>query len=112
MRLFNIGLPELVFIVLLTFIVLGPQRAVEAAGNLGRWIRKVIKSPFWRDLVSTSNDLKDIPRKIMDDAEIQKTLDDIDRSTRIGKSKLDRATTQNETKKGEIEVEEHKISPN
>jgi Sec-independent protein translocase protein TatA len=74
-KIFNLGLLEIVFIVLLAFIVLGPEKAVEEAGNLGRWVRKIIKSPFWRDLVSTSRDIQDIPRKIMDDAEIQKTLE-------------------------------------
>ena len=81
MQIFNISLLEFVFIILLAFIVLGPEKGVEAAGNLGRWIRKVVKSPFWRELVSTSKDIKDIPRKIMDDAEIQKTLNDIERSS-------------------------------
>jgi Sec-independent protein translocase protein TatA len=82
MELFNIGAPEFLFIVLLVFIVLGPKRAVDMAGQVGRWVRDLVKSPFWRDIVSTSKDIKDIPRKIMDEAEIQNTIDEIERSTK------------------------------
>ncbi|MCB2202952.1 hypothetical protein KQH56_02995 [bacterium] len=82
MELFNIGAPEFLFILLLVFIVLGPKRAVDLAGQVGRWVRDMVRSPFWKDIVSTSKDIKDIPRKIMDEAEIQNTIDEIERSTK------------------------------
>ncbi len=111
MQIFNLGLLEIAFIVLLAFIVLGPQKAVEEAGNLGRWIRKIIKSPFWRDLVSTSKDIKDIPKKIMDDAEIQKTLEDIDRSARINLSPSVNTESREKSAKGESIDDEHRTIP-
>lgn len=112
MQIFNLGLLEIVFIVLLAFIVLGPQKAVEEAGNLGRWIRKIVKSPFWRDLVSTSKDIKDIPKKILDDAEIQKTLEDIDRSAKINFSSSVNTESQEKSAKVESIDDEHRIIPN
>lgn len=81
MEFLNIGVLELIFILLIAFIILGPKRAVETAGQIGRWIRKLISSPFWHDIVSTTRDIKDLPRKIMDDAELQKTIAEIERST-------------------------------
>ncbi|MDY6873777.1 MAG: hypothetical protein SVR81_07420 [Chloroflexota bacterium] len=81
MELFNIGAPEFLFILLLVFIVLGPKRAVDLAGQVGRWARDLVRSPFWKEIVSASKDIKDIPRKIMDEAEIQNTIDEIERST-------------------------------
>lgn len=114
MEVFNIGALEVVFIVLLAFIVLGPQKAVEAAGDLGRWIRKVVKSPFWRNLVSTSQDIKDIPRKLMDDAEIQQTLEEIERSTREMNTQLHGSQAEgksNAVNKSEGPEEEHRIMP-
>lgn len=112
MKTLNLSLLEIVFIVLLAFIVLGPEKAVKEAGNLGRWIRKIIKSPFWRDLVSTSKDIKDIPRKIMDDAEIQKTLEDIDRSVNIKFSSSAQTENHEKPEKGEGIDEDHNILPN
>jgi Sec-independent protein translocase protein TatA len=111
MQIFNLGLLEIVFIVLLAFIVLGPQKAVEEAGNLGRWIRKIVKSPFWRDLISTSKDIKDIPRKIMDDVEIQKTLEDIDRSAKINFSSSVNTDNGEKSAKNESIDDEHRILP-
>lgn len=111
MRIFNVGLPEFVFIILLVFIVIGPEKAVKEAGNLGRWIRRVIKSPFWKDLVSTSQDIKDIPRKILDDAEIQKTLDEIDRSTNNIIMPQEEKKSKGKSRNPQTVNEENKIRP-
>ena len=82
MEFFNIGILEFTLILLIALIVLGPQKAIKSAGKLGRCFRDLFKSPFWRDLISTSREIKDLPRKFMDDAAIQETLDEIERSTR------------------------------
>ncbi len=81
MKLFNVGSLEFVFILLLAFIVLGPEKAIKAAGDVARWIKGLTSSQFWKDLVSTSREIQDIPKKLMEDAEIQKTIADLDRST-------------------------------
>ena len=81
MEIFNVGILEFLFILLLAFIILGPKKAVELAGEVGRWVKDFVKSPFWREIVNTSRDIKDIPRKLMDDAEVQRTIDEINRTT-------------------------------
>jgi Sec-independent protein translocase protein TatA len=81
MKVFNVGALEFVFILLIAFIVLGPEKAIKAAGDLARWIRGLTRSQFWQDLVSTSKEIQDIPKKLMEDAEIQNTIADLDRST-------------------------------
>lgn len=81
MEIFNIGILEFLFILLLAFIILGPKKAIELAGEVGRWVKDFVKSPFWREIVNTSRDIKDIPKKLMDDAEVQRTIDEINRTT-------------------------------
>ncbi|MBG0786873.1 MAG: twin-arginine translocase TatA/TatE family subunit [Anaerolineaceae bacterium] len=81
MEIFNIGILEFLFILLLAFIILGPKKAVELAGEVGRWVKDFVKSPFWREIVNTSKEIKDIPRKLMDEAEVQQTIDEINRTT-------------------------------
>ncbi|MFN2303634.1 MAG: hypothetical protein ACK2TV_07865 [Anaerolineales bacterium] len=81
MKVFNVGGLEFVFILLIALIVLGPKKAVKAAGDVGIWIRKLMSSQFWKDLLATSREIQDLPKKLMDEAEIQKTLAEIDRST-------------------------------
>jgi len=80
MELFNIGILEFLFIILLALVILGPKKSVKIASDIGRWVRKFLNSPIWKDITQTSKDLRDIPQKIMDDAEIEHTLEDIDRS--------------------------------
>jgi len=88
MKVFNIGIPELVFLGLLALIVLGPERIVKTARSLGIWVRKVTKSPLYQDVVTTSQELRDLPRKIMRESgleepinEINKTLGDYEHET-------------------------------
>lgn len=100
MEIFNIGALEFLFILLLAFIILGPKKAVELARKVGQWVRDFVKSPFWKDIVSTSKDIKDIPRKIMDDVEIQNTIDEIERSTKeVNESLKGTTPTKEELKK-------------
>jgi Sec-independent protein translocase protein TatA len=82
MKVFNVGALEFAFILLLALIVLGPKKAVKAAGDMGVWIRKLFNSQLWKDLRSASKEIQDLPKKMMDEAEIQKTLAEIDRSTK------------------------------
>lgn len=102
MKLFNVGGLELLFILLLAFIVLGPEKAIKAAGDVARWIRGLTKSAFWRDLVSASEEIRNIPTKLMDDVELQSTIEDLEKTW--GKTKR----TINETNK---EIDQHSISP-
>jgi len=81
MQIFNIGALELVFILLLAFIILGPKKAVKTAGDVGRWVRDLASSQFWKDLMSTSREIQALPKRLMDDAEIQQTIKELDRAT-------------------------------
>lgn len=83
MEIFNVGILEFLFLLLLAFLILGPKKTIETAGDIGRWFKEFVKSPIWKDIVRTSRDLKEMPRKLMDDVEIQKTIDEIDRSAHV-----------------------------
>ncbi len=82
MEFLNIGVLEFLFILLLVFIVLGPKKAVETARQVGGWIRDVLQSPIWRELISTSNEIRDIPKKLMDDAEMRSVIKELDQYDR------------------------------
>lgn len=99
MKFLNVGVLEFVFILLLAFIVLGPKQAVKTAGEIGRWIKKLVSSSFWRELVSTSKQIQELPRKFMDEAEIQDTLKDLERSTNAINSSLEPYLSVNEEEK-------------
>lgn len=81
MKFLNVGALELLFILLLAFIVLGPEKAIKTAGDVARWIRDLTRSEFWQDLVETSKEIQNLPKALMEDDELQSTFDDINRST-------------------------------
>ncbi|MHB8806315.1 MAG: Sec-independent protein translocase subunit TatA/TatB [Anaerolineaceae bacterium] len=76
----GIGFSEIIFILILMVIILGPKKMVEGARDLGKTIRKVTHSQFWKDAVKTSREIRDIPRKIIDEAEIEDEVKEINRA--------------------------------
>ncbi|HUV15664.1 MAG TPA: hypothetical protein VMW28_03765 [Pelolinea sp.] len=81
MNLFGIGPLEFLFIVVIAVIVLGPKGMVDAARETGKFIRKIVRSPVWRDIVDASREIREFPRKIVREAGIEKDLEDLRRST-------------------------------
>jgi len=77
MKLFNIGLPEVLLLLILIFIILGPSRLVSSARSLGSWFRKVSKSQLWKEILSTSNEIKEFPQKIMKEADLDEEMNSL-----------------------------------
>jgi Sec-independent protein translocase protein TatA len=103
MQIFNVGALELLFILILAFILLGPKRTITTARNIGAWIRNLVKSPFWRDIVRTSNEIRELPKKMMDDAELQKMIEELDLSTQEIKDILIQSQLETETELSKLE---------
>jgi hypothetical protein len=50
---------------------------VDYSKAAARFVRRVVRSPFWRDLVSTSEEIKDIPRQLVKEANLEESLRDL-----------------------------------
>ena len=70
MRFFNIGSLELLFILLVALIVLGPARMISYARDTGRMIARVTRSSYWRSFLETSQEIQDFKRTIMREANL------------------------------------------
>lgn len=77
MEIFNIGPLELVIVLVLALIVFGPERMAKYARDSAIFIRKIIRSPFWRDLVSTTEEIKSIPQQLVKEADLEDSLREI-----------------------------------
>jgi Sec-independent protein translocase protein TatA len=108
MQIFNVGVLEILFILILAFVILGPRKTVKTARDVGVWVRNLAKSPIWRDIVSASNEIRDLPKKLMDDAELQRMVEELDLSTQEVKGMLSQAgqKTENELTKLEDEIDQ------
>lgn len=79
MDILGIGPLELLFILIIALIILGPNDMVKAGKTLGKYMRKIVTSPTWKAIQTTSQELKYLPQKLIRDAgldEIDKDLPD------------------------------------
>jgi sec-independent protein translocase protein TatB len=95
MQLFGIGPLELFLIMIIAVIVLGPKGMVTAAREAGKLIRKITRSPLWREIVETSNEIREMPGKIVRDAGIEKDLEDLRKSTHSTFNEIERSHLPN-----------------
>jgi hypothetical protein len=40
---------------------------IEAAQKIGQWIRKIVKSPVWKEIMGYSQDIRELPKMLMDE---------------------------------------------
>ena len=74
MEFLNIGTGELLLILALAFIVLGPGRISKLGRDIGSGIRKLNRHQAFRDAVNTTEEIRNYPRKIMQDAMLDRPI--------------------------------------
>ncbi|HKJ37650.1 MAG TPA: hypothetical protein VJ972_02665 [Anaerolineales bacterium] len=87
MEILGIGASELVFVVIIALIVLGPKDMQKAGRTIGKWMRDIVTSDGWKVFQKTSNELRNLPSRMMRDAnqELDKFKKDINTSLDVGK---------------------------
>lgn len=64
MQFLGISPTELIFIVIILFIVLGPQDLVKVGSTLGRSIRKLRESGAWKTMTDATRQLRELPQTL------------------------------------------------
>lgn len=70
MEILGIGLQELVFVLIIAIIVLGPKDMQKAGRTIGRWLNQFVRSDGWRALQRASQEIKRIPTTLMREANL------------------------------------------
>ena len=81
MQFLGIGPLELLLIAVIAVVVLGPKGMVSGARQAGKAIRKVVHSPIWHEIVDTSREISEFPKKLAREVGIEKDLEELRRST-------------------------------
>jgi len=68
MELFGIGPLELLFILIIALVVLGPRDMVKAGRSVGRFLRKTILSPTW---LKMQREIRNLPYQMMREAGLE-----------------------------------------
>ena len=77
MDIFGIGPTELVFIILIALIVLGPKDMQKTGRTIGRWLRNMTTSDGWRAFRDTSREIRNLPNRLMREANLEDIQKDI-----------------------------------
>ena len=80
MEILGIGPSELVFVIIIALIVLGPRDMQKAGRMIGKWLRRIVTSDGWKLFQQTSREIQTLPNRLMREAaldemkELQKDL--------------------------------------
>lgn len=81
MEIFGIGASELIFILLIAIIVLGPRDMQKAGRTIGRWLNQLIRSDGWKAFQRASKEIRNLPTNLMREANLEE-LKEMDREIR------------------------------
>jgi sec-independent protein translocase protein TatB len=81
MEILGIGASELLFILLIAIIVLGPKDMQKAGKTVGRWLNQFVRSDGWKALQRASKEIRSLPTSLMREANLD-DLREMDREIR------------------------------
>jgi sec-independent protein translocase protein TatB len=83
MEILGIGASELIFILIIAIIILGPKDMQKAGRTIGRWLNSFVRSDGWKALQRASQEIKRIPTTLMREANLDaQDLQEMDRELR------------------------------
>jgi sec-independent protein translocase protein TatB len=97
MEILGIGGPELIFILVIALIVIGPRDLGKTGRSIGRFLNKLYRSESWRTLNEASRTLRTLPNRLAREA----ALDELDQVRKdMSKAGQDLAEPTREIQKG------------
>ena len=77
MEILGVGPWEFLLIVIIVLLVLGPKEMIITARKIGQFIRKVVRSPIWAQIMDTSREIRELPKKMMDEVSIENDISNL-----------------------------------
>lgn len=77
MEFLGIGITELLAILIIVFLVMGPRDLVKIGGNLGRTLHKFRNSEAWRAMQDASRQLREFPETLVRQAGLDELESDL-----------------------------------
>ena len=68
MEFLGVGPSELLFVVVIALIVLGPRDMEKAGRMIGKWLRRAVTSDGWKVFQETSSEIQTLPSRLMREA--------------------------------------------
>ena len=71
MNIFGIGPLEIVFVLIIGILVLGPDGMITAGRKLGKFMRSIIRSTWWQNIRKGVTEIQYLPQRLMREAELE-----------------------------------------
>jgi Sec-independent protein translocase protein TatA len=68
MEILGVGIPEIIFVIIISLLVLGPKDMQKAGATIGKWMRSIITSDSWKIFQQTSREIRTLPNKLIREA--------------------------------------------
>jgi sec-independent protein translocase protein TatB len=94
MDFMNLGIGEILFILIIAVIIFGPKNMVKTAREVGVFLRKVTKSPYWQEVWATKRELTELPRIIAKEAQLDQTFNELDQESKGLKGSLSSSVSE------------------
>ncbi|HEY47499.1 MAG: hypothetical protein AMJ88_06420 [Anaerolineae bacterium SM23_ 63] len=92
MDFLGVGPMELIFIIIIALVLIGPRDIGKAARSMGRFLNRLYKSETWRMLLDTSRTLRHLPERLAREAALEElnltreaVIEELDATRRIAK---------------------------
>jgi sec-independent protein translocase protein TatB len=83
MDILGVGPLELLFILLIALIVLGPKDMVKSGKTIGLFLRKIVTSSSWQSVQQTSHEIRNLPTKLIREAGLEDINDQLPNTSDI-----------------------------
>jgi sec-independent protein translocase protein TatB len=108
MEIFNIGPFELLLILVIAFVLLGPKDMILTAYRIGKWIREMIRSPMWRDIIRQAQEIRELPQKLIDETGLKQEIDSIKQEAMLTYDEV-RTELKSATEGAELKVDVNEV---
>lgn len=71
MNIFGIGPLEIVFVLIIGILVLGPEGMITAGRKMGKFMRSIIRSNWWQNVRKGVSEIQYLPQRLMREAELE-----------------------------------------
>ena len=87
MNIFGIGPLEIIFVLIIGILFLGPEGMIEAGHKLGKFMSSTIRSSWWQNVRRGVNEIQHLPQRLMREAELEE-LNEIKKLTKDSLSSI------------------------
>ncbi|MCJ7677070.1 MAG: hypothetical protein MUO35_05055 [Anaerolineales bacterium] len=82
MEFLGVGPLELVLVIILALVFVGPRDMAKVGRDAGRFLNRMYRSPTWRTMNEASRELRNLPNRLAREAELDTLQRDLDQISR------------------------------